>query len=832
LLLRTLWTRLLEEDVIELDGSVAVPRTSVADLVPGSVVLDDELHTQLATAPWELREILEATAIYGTAAPPDLVATMLERPPIHVKAVVRSHQDLGLVELRHGEVSFLHPQMATLVVGELDKEERTRLHARVVEARTAVESPNDVALELIDHVLGSGDLISPERRVELLTTAGGRAMRLGAWAWAAAAYEAAADALVDSDPRFDEVVWGAALAHFRNHDRRGCQRYAHARAARARKAGDLVAWGEALELLTRIQLTVGADIVGRRLDDSAIVDFLHQAGEREPKLRARLTGTMAELHFAAFDFDAGLASSESARRIAADVGDDELTAVTAFTEGIQRLGRLQLREAEACFLTSIDHAERLPDPWLRTWGRGRLPLVLWAQGRLREAWTAVDRALSAAEANHDWAELSIVHAAATGLAAVEGRLDVAERHAADAIRTFDRSEYAYTPGVVYPSLAMARALRADRAGARTAVADWRAQGAVGLAGAFDVFIAAAAGDVEATRKLLQAHPWRGRAGQPVDLGRVAFAAGYIDVAALLDEPALATAVIPVLQAAHRQGVRYVIAGGAGSVCRLLATGHRLIGDHAAVRELLADAEHQLVGAPSRLGHAELSYERSLLAAVEGDAATASTQAADAAAGFDEIGALAGLARAEAVLRRVSRRSVQPARRTRVILCTDLVDSTALNAAVGDDDYLELLHEHDRTIRDLVRRYDGVPFSHTGDGMLAWFDRGDDAAACAIAFQPALDDVNRAHPDRLLRVRCGLAAGEPIADSGNIFGLAVVRAARVAAIAGAGEVLASAEVTALATGTAARPHGAVALKGLPEPVSVYSLRDPMGERAAL
>src|SRR5262249_30329810 len=158
---------------------------------------------------------------------------------------------------------------------------------------------------------------------------------------------------------------------------------------------------------------------------------------------------------------------------------------------------------------------------------------------------------------------------------------------------------------------------------------------------------------------------------------------------------------------------------------------------------------------------------------EGDATGAESFATEAAAGFDQVGAFAGLARAEAVLRRVTRGTVQPVRRTRVILSTDLVDSTALNAAVGGDRFVELIEEHDRTIGDLVRRHGGVPFSHTGDGLLAWFDRGDDAAACAVAFQPALDDVNLAHPDHPLRVRCGLAAGEPIAAAGNIFGLAVV-----------------------------------------------------------
>jgi class 3 adenylate cyclase len=257
----------------------------------------------------------------------------------------------------------------------------------------------------------------------------------------------------------------------------------------------------------------------------------------------------------------------------------------------------------------------------------------------------------------------------------------------------------------------------------------------------------------------------------------------------------------------------------------------LTGDHATARQRLVEAEDHLELAPSRLGDAQVHLERSLLSALDGDATSAAAFASDAAAEFDQIGAFAGLGRAEAMLRRVTRGSVQPVRRTRVILATDIVGSTALNAAVGDDRYLDLIHEHDRTIDDLVRRHGGVPFSHTGDGLLAWFDRGDDAAACALAFQPALDDLNRAHPDHLLQVRCGIAAGEPIADVANIFGLAVVRAARVCAVAGTGEVLVSAEVASLATGTHLAPYGPVSLKGIPDPVLLYSLRDPNGGHPA-
>ena len=46
------------------------------------------------------------------------------------------------------------------------------------------------------------------------------------------------------------------------------------------------------------------------------------------------------------------------------------------------------------------------------------------------------------------------------------------------------------------------------------------------------------------------------------------------------------------------------------------------------------------------------------------------------------------------------------------------------------------------------------------------------------------------------IRCGLSAGEPIESDGDLFGLAVGRAARICALAGSGEVLVGEEVLPL------------------------------------
>lgn len=156
------------------------------------------------------------------------------------------------------------------------------------------------------------------------------------------------------------------------------------------------------------------------------------------------------------------------------------------------------------------------------------------------------------------------------------------------------------------------------------------------------------------------------------------------------------------------------------------------------------------------------------------------------------------------------------RRRRVLLVTDIVGSTMLNVAAGDERWYELMIEHDRVIRNALRAHDGVEFKHTGDGLCAWFDWSGRAVACALSLQGALDEANLLHPDLAIRVRCGIAAGAPIAAGDDLFGLAVVRAVRVCSHADAGEVVVGPEVPPLDSGGHVTFDAGVErdLKGLP------------------
>jgi class 3 adenylate cyclase len=215
-----------------------------------------------------------------------------------------------------------------------------------------------------------------------------------------------------------------------------------------------------------------------------------------------------------------------------------------------------------------------------------------------------------------------------------------------------------------------------------------------------------------------------------------------------------------------------------------------------------------VDAPYEAAEARVRLARALTA--DGDEAGARLEIRAAARVVEEIGAVVDLDIAP------PRREAAP-RAQRTFLFSDIVDSTRLAEAMGDDTWEQLLRWHDRTLRAEFERWDGEEIKHGGDGFFVAFDRQDHAIRCAIAIQRALAS-HRAEHGFAPSVRMGLHAGEATTRDGDYFGAAVTRAARISAAAGAGEILASAEL--LASGGASFPvieERTLVLKGIAESV---------------
>jgi len=161
---------------------------------------------------------------------------------------------------------------------------------------------------------------------------------------------------------------------------------------------------------------------------------------------------------------------------------------------------------------------------------------------------------------------------------------------------------------------------------------------------------------------------------------------------------------------------------------------------------------------------------------------------------------------------------------RTVLFTDVEGSTALTQRLGDARARELLRAHERMVREALKAHGGSEIKAMGDGFMASFSSGTRALECAIAMQRAFAEHNES-AEEPIRVRIGLNAGEPIAEEEDLFGTAVILAARIAAKAEGGEILAANVVRELAAGKGFlfSDRGDVALRGFEDPVRLYEVR---------
>ncbi|HEY6513234.1 MAG TPA: hypothetical protein VI032_14710 [Burkholderiaceae bacterium] len=175
----------------------------------------------------------------------------------------------------------------------------------------------------------------------------------------------------------------------------------------------------------------------------------------------------------------------------------------------------------------------------------------------------------------------------------------------------------------------------------------------------------------------------------------------------------------------------------------------------------------------------------------------------------------------------------PATEIRVLLLTDVVDSTKLSERLGDEVMAGLWAAHDRAARDLLREWRGREIDKT-DGMLLMFQAANDAVRYVDAYHRALATLPVP-----LRARAGLHVGPVVlrhnsdadvalgAKPLEVDGLAKPTVARVMAAAAGGQTLLTAEARAALADTPLRIHchGHWAMKGLGDPIELFEVGGP-------
>ena len=162
-----------------------------------------------------------------------------------------------------------------------------------------------------------------------------------------------------------------------------------------------------------------------------------------------------------------------------------------------------------------------------------------------------------------------------------------------------------------------------------------------------------------------------------------------------------------------------------------------------------------------------------------------------------------------------RDSVEPERALVTVMFIDIVDSTKRAAQLGDRRWADLLESFYAVVRRELDRYRGREIDTAGDGFFVTFDGPARAIRCATALKGPSAELG-------LQIRTGIHTGECERVGDNVGGLGVVIGARVAALAGAGEILVSRTVQDLVVGSDLifEDAGEHELKGVPDHWHLY------------
>jgi class 3 adenylate cyclase len=251
------------------------------------------------------------------------------------------------------------------------------------------------------------------------------------------------------------------------------------------------------------------------------------------------------------------------------------------------------------------------------------------------------------------------------------------------------------------------------------------------------------------------------------------------------------------------------------------------------RVLLAegDAEGSIQELHSGIGHwrdvgapYEVARDRWLLATAlervgRDDEAELELQAAREE--FHRLGAVRDEAATDDALRAAAARGAAPTIAHKTFMFTDIVASTSLAEAMGDEAWEHLLRWHDDALRAVFVDNGGEVVNSTGDGFFVAFDSASSAISCAMAVQRALAEQRRTH-GFAPAVRVGLHSAVATRRGSDYSGKDVHVAARIGALAGGGEILASSETADMAGSFPTTEPRVVSLKGVSGDVEVISI----------
>ncbi len=541
-------------------GAPADILSSVLDRLDLLDAAEIDILTAMVLAP--LAETVRPVAtVVGIVA-----ATLDCRVDTVVDALIAA-SDRGLVRLDHDAVRWTDPRLRGVLMDRLALTRRAHLLRRLV--AVLIDADGFVALDpdfaappaLVVHVLHAARELErtwpdDDLLAEWALAALEQSVRAGAWGDAAhqsgVALEHGATVLDDGTP----LTFLAGTAHFRDHDESRARPALDRAVADAQAAGDTVTEGRALLVRHRIAMALTDSATGT-IDPLASSAELrryvaHDTGSNSALLRARGAAQLAEEAFARDDLDDAHRHLDDARRLA---NEDDLAVVLAevdFAEGLIAIGSLDLTRADRLLDRSVEGALAAGDPWVASWGAGRLALRQLLVGDRRQARRAIDRALDLQLPLRFWSELTLTRALEAAMAGAQGEWHRSMVLAEESERLAIRSSYPFAHAIALPVLACGAVARGDADAADAALARL-AEETGREPWPFVALVEAGTGRLD--RALERCRTRRHRLDRPLTLNWLPAVVAAATIAALSGDELLADAVAPAVDATLGRGIR-------------------------------------------------------------------------------------------------------------------------------------------------------------------------------------------------------------------------------------------------------------------------------------
>ncbi|MEM8621025.1 MAG: hypothetical protein AAGF73_15005 [Actinomycetota bacterium] len=800
--------------------------TAVGDILPEHFDLDRALHDTTASLSAEARRVIEVAALLGDRHPTTLLQSVVDIGDNEFETLMDELEGSGvLIERPDNTIQFRHTLVRQVATRAMGRRRRQALHARIgahlIDDAKRSETADE--LRIAHHLRRAGPRVRAGDVIHYSALAANRSAELAAWGTAARYAKLAIERLDaehtddENGPDLLELTTLAARADFHNHDPASTAHYSSRSIEMARARGDHELWGEALLIGLRSELTLGTRERPHAELHLPIEEYLSYVDDAD-QTRARCWQLLSEIAASQGRLAAAEEASRHAVNLAEQLDDDELRSWAFAGRAIAHFTALRPLDAIDALHAAIEAAQQSGNRWIESALHGRLSLSHLLLGQLDEADAAADRALDVGRATHHWAERSLGSAAKALVALSRADLHECAQRCEDALLLHERSASPFGAGLAAPQAAMVGAVRLDRAAVDTALDRWRRTG-VGGASRFQVLVDTLMDPVDVFIESFDADRYRPANGSLHALTTISVTLDA-EVAFRRGDRELARSALMLLTEVAERGVTLLLPVGA-SVGRLRALCLATLGERDPAVDLLTATELTLRVAGCIAEAARCAADRSAIqaGARDVDAVTLTELVQKTTDELDSLELIGPLFR---LSERLPDHLQHEANFERTVVAWDMVSSTPMLVSGGDAAYVELVRELNEMVELRIEARRGRVFKYTGDGLFAWFHTAADACACARAVRRDLEARNQ-HAERPFFLRVGISTGRPIDDGGDLFGVAVVTAARLCDAADSGQILSDA-ASAIDEQIPGTGHdvGDHALKGLPQPVAVVEL----------